>query len=241
MRTYKTLLASAGCLALLSGCGSSAPNVAASIGDDTISMNEVNDVATDYCSAMESAYQENGVVLPMGTVRRQVVSSLVLREIADQMAEEFDVSPGQGYAQSVEQAKSQSESLPADEQDAAVLIDSTGGYLQDIAIASAQADLAAEGVTGLDQEQVTEKAIDLFANWGDRSPIELNPKFGVQFEEGQFLPVEGGDLSTGVSEDAKDAEIIQRFETAADQQEQVELAQQLTGYARTLPESQRCG
>lgn len=241
MRTYKILLASAGCLALLSGCGSSAPNVAAAVGDDTISMNEVNDVTVDYCAATESAYEENGVVLPMGTVRRQVVSSLVLREIADQMAAEYDVTPGDGYAQAVAAAKAQSDSLPAAEQEAAVLIDTTGGYLQDIAIASAEADLAAEGVTGLEPEQVTEKAIDLFANWGDRSPIEMNPKFGVQFDQGQFLPVEEGELSVGVSEDAQSAEIIQRFETATDQQEQLELAQQLTGYARTLPDSQRCG
>lgn len=241
MRIYKTLLASAGCLALLTGCGSAAPNVAASIGDDEISMSEVNEVTTDYCSATESAYQENGVVLPMGTVRRQVLSSLVLREIADQMAEEFDVTPGEGYAQAVAAAKAQIRTLPEDQQEAAVRIDSTGGYLQDIAIAAAEADLAADGVTGLSDEQVTEKAIDLFANWGDRSPIELNPKFGVQFDQGQFLPVEGGDLSIGVSESAEKSGIIQRFETAVDQQEQLDLAQQLTGYARTLPESQRCG
>lgn len=241
MRTYKILLASAGCLALLTGCGSSAPNTAASIGEETISMNEVDDVSTDYCAATESAYQENGVVLPMGTVRRQVVSSLVLREIADQMATEYDVTPGQGYAQTVAQVRAQSESLPADEREAAVLIDGAGGYLQDIAIAAAEADLAAEGATGLNEEQITERAIEIFANWGERSPIELNPKLGVQFDEGQFLPVEGGDLSVGVSEDAQGAAIIERFETATDQQEQIELAQQLTGYARTLPESQRCG
>lgn len=241
VRTHKTLLASAGCLALLTGCGSVSPTTAASVGETAISMSRVNEVSTDYCAATAPAYEQNGVMLPMGTIRRQVVSSLVLRTIADQMAAEYDVSPGARYAQAVQQAKAQTQALPEDQRDAAVTVDSTGGYLQDIALAAAQADLKAEGVSGLDDDQVTEKAIDLFANWGDRSPVDLNPKFGVEFDRGQFVPLDDGDLSIGVSDNAQSAEIIQRFEGAADQQEQIELSKQLTGYARTLPESQRCG
>lgn len=241
MRLHKILLASVGCLVLLTGCGGASPNVAATIGESSISMSAVNQTAADYCAASESVYEQNGVVLPMGTVRRQVLSSLVLREIADQMAEEFDVTAGEGYAQVVQQTRARTQTLAADERDAAITVDSTGGYLQEIAIAAAEADLAGDGVTGLTQDQVTERAIDLFANWSDRSPIELNPKFGIEFDQGQFVPVENGELSIGVSEDAETAQLVQAFENADNEEEQIALSRQLTGYARTLPESQRCG
>ncbi|UAL30598.1 SurA N-terminal domain-containing protein [Nocardioides rotundus] len=241
MRTRKVWLAVPACLFLLTGCGSGSPNVAATVGETTIKMSEVDQLAQDYCTATKQAYQQNGVVLPMGTVRRQVVSSLVLREIANQMAEQYDVAPGKGYAQAVQQSRQQSRSMPDAAREAATTIDTTGGYLQDIAVAAAEQALADEGVTGLSQQQVTERAIEMFTSWSDRSPIEVNPKLGVEWSEGTLAPTEGGGLSVPVSEDAKSAQVVQRFENAQSQDEQVELAQQLTGYARTLPPSQRCG
>lgn len=241
MRTHKVWLAVPACLFLLTGCGAATPNVAATVGDTTIPMSEVDQVAQDYCTATKQAYQQNGVVLPMGTVRRQVTSSLVLREIANQMAEQYDVAPGKGYAQAVQQSRQQTSSMPDAAREAAVQVDTTGGYLQDIAVAAARADLEQQGVTGLNQQQVTEKAIDMFTSWTDQAPVEVNPKLGVEFSDGSFAPTEGGDLSVPVSEDAKSAQVVQRFENAQTQDEQVELAQQLTGYARTLPPAQRCG
>ena len=239
MRTRHFLVAAA-CATLLTGCGgAAAPGVAASVGDETISTERIDATTTAYCSAQEENYTANGVALPLGTVRRQVLSSLVMREIADQIAERYDVGTGEGYAQARQQVRGQVEGLSEAEREAVLEVETVGGYLRDVVTAAAEKDLADQGVDA-GEEQVLERAIDLFAHWSDEAPVELNPRYGVRFSEGDFVPA-GSDLSVPVSEDARSAQVVEDFEQSTDQAEQMELGQRVTGYARSLPESQRCG
>jgi hypothetical protein len=58
--------------ALLSSCGALHPGAAAVVGDKTIPMSKVDQVAGDYCHAITKQLQGDAQVVPLSFVRRGV-------------------------------------------------------------------------------------------------------------------------------------------------------------------------
>jgi hypothetical protein len=240
VRTIWPVTATLAVVALTAGCtGAAQPGVAASVGDETVSMSEVDTTARDYCAAREGTFRQEQIMLPMSQIRNQTVSSLVVRGIADRMAEEYDVEVGPDYSTAVQQLEQQSAGLSEEKVDAIVAVEAAGAYIQTVATAAAEQELADEGVTAPSQDEVLQRAIELYRGWPARDEIDFDPRFGLTFTDGQFV-ADDRTVSVPVSQAAVDGSVVDTF-TGAGPEEQQALQEEMVSYARSLPPEQRCG
>lgn len=213
---------------LLTGCGSVPgfnPGVAARVGDETVTVDRVDDVAESFCGAAEAQLQD-GQVLPNHYVRGQVAGSLTLRAVADQLLDEYGVEADGSYDQAVAQARAsdQLSQLPTDQQDALVDVQGAPVYVAAVELAVGKAILADSGTTAPSDEEATAAGQKAFGAWVDDHDIRVDPQFGVTIEKDQSvvsdtsLSFADGDVATAA--DAADPD---------------------TDYAATLPDNQRCG
>lgn len=211
-------LASASIL-LLTGCGSVPafnPGVAARVGDETISVNEVDDVSTSFCTYVEGQLQQ-GQVLAGHYLRGQVAGALALRAAVDQFADEQGVSAADDYATAVDQAKEQLGSLPDDQVQAVIDVQGVTLYLQAVEKSVGEE----QGASG---DAATKAGEQEFLAWLDDQDVDIDPRFGVSIDKGVTTPVDTS-LSYGLGDTTTKAD--------ADQPD--------TAYAALLPETQRCG
>lgn len=185
----------------LTGCGidtGANPGAAARIGDATVSNRDVDRTSVDLCQAVEPQLQ--GQVVPMSYVRSAVVTNLVIREVADGIAGEYGVSAGDTYDEAVSAAEMQVGDLDEAQTDAYILMNTTGPYVTDILTAAAAKSLAAEGVPAKAAADLAEqRAAEIMAAWPVEQGVEIDPRYGVEFVDGQFANVDTS-LSVPVSE-----------------------------------------
>lgn len=214
-----------GVAALLAGCGSARPGVAASVGEESISISDVDDAALVACDYVESQGQE---VLAMRTVRGLLLSAMVNRSVGDQLADEYDVTAGTQFEQQLAQAEAQGASLPDDQREVIVSLQSAQPYRQAVTEAAARKVLADEGVIDPSTEQLEGKASILVSLWTQDNDIAVDPRFDVVITDGVAIANSSPEpLSFPLSQAALDGE----------EQDQ----QALSGIAEGLPTSQRCG
>jgi hypothetical protein len=207
---------------LLSGCAGATPGVAAVVGDDTITVDQVNELAGSVC-ALEKA-------VPEGTVNKQpptsglrardgALQSMVVRSIADQMAEDHGVTLNQeDYQRQVDQVRLRYDVVDDDDLiDAALPAYTAIPYFINIV---SQIGERAGNVTG---DQALAAGIQQAQKWQADNGIETNPMFGSFNLGDQEIESERDDLAFPVSKTAKDSS-----EASSD-------------YIASLPESQRCG
>lgn len=230
---------------LLTGCGTSAgttgPGVAATVGDESISLARVDDLTEGYCEARRDNYEADAVAVPMGLLRAQVVQNLVAHEMATQVAEAYDVSSGTAYERQVNALRKETATFDDDVAQARIEVESVNGYVQDILYAAAEQDLASRGRDNPSSQAVQQRAVKIFSGWGAEHPVTIDPRFGITFEKGTFMPTEGDGVSHAVGEAATRAQVLDEFAAAQDPAQQQALQQQVVEYARSLPSSQRCG
>src|SRR5215208_1100448 len=86
--------------ALLGGCGAAQPGVAANVGDETITVDQVDDLAADVCT-LQAALPQGGAQQPQTTTglaaRDGALQSMVLRSMAEQMAADFGFTADEEY------------------------------------------------------------------------------------------------------------------------------------------------
>lgn len=213
---------------LLSGCGvagtSFHPGVAAQVGDETISVDEVDTVARDYCSAIEDQLASNNQVLPQRYLRGGIAGQLTLVAAARQLADEYGVEPGVQYDQKVAELQGAVADLPEGQQQAVIEIESSATYLSGVAQAVGEQVLADKGRTGASIQARTKAGQKELSAWLDRHDVEIDPQFGVRIEDGQAVPSDTS-VSFPVGDTAKKG--------LADTPDQA--------YAGALPDSHRCG
>lgn len=205
---------------LLTGCGSASPGVAVKVGDEEISTRHVDEVTSNYCTAvgeLESA-------VPMGFVRQYVVQLLTLRSQASQIADEYGVEPGSTYYDDVAQRQTAAEAQPEEVRDDFVELASTSAYAQDILDQVGRIVLEERGVTEPTAEQTTQAGIDVFNQWPNTHDLEIDPRFGLRNVDGVLSAVDTN-TSVAVGETAKAG-----LATEPD-----------PAFAETLPVSHRCG
>ena len=227
-------LATTGC-----GVGSTqvAPGTAAEVGDATIGLSQVQDASSDLCE-MFGVLAEQGAAQPVpgALIRKDTVRSLVLREVADQLSEEYDVGAGDSYGPTVDDLTSQLLGIGVD----ADLVDRV---VPDLAAISYYGDVVTQigqDVGGIDPADDTEGAglqqgLEAAVAWAADHPIEVNPRFGTieLIADPQLLRMTSDDLSLAVSDFAVSAAAATDIDEAGP-----EAGAQLAG---DLPASQRCG
>lgn len=205
---------------LLTGCGTASPGVAVKVGDEEISTRHVNEVTSNYCTAvgeLESA-------VPMGFVRQYVVQLLTLRSQASQIADDYGVEPGTAYYNDVAQRQGTASTQPEEVQDDYVELASTSAYAQDIVDQVGRIVLEDQGVTDPTAEQTTQAGIDVFNQWPNTHDVEIDPRYGLRSVDGVLSPVDTS-TSVAVGDTAKAG-----MSTEPD-----------PAFAETLPVNHRCG
>jgi hypothetical protein len=210
---------------LLGGCaGSASPGVAAKVGDETISSARVDEATGHLCTAFSDQLKGAGQVVPMGVVRQYVLQMFALGSEAEQIAEEYGVTPSANYQRDVAEHVRTASVMPEEVRDDYVEVMSTQALASDILDQVGRAKLAAEGFEEPTVDQVTQAGADVFSVWPDANGIEVDPKYGVELTDGQLVPTDTN-LSFAVSDEAK-AGLAAEPDPA---------------YANSLPSNQRCG
>ena len=208
-------------VALLSGCGGARPGIAAEVGEETITVDQVDELTASVCAVQEdvpSADPNVPGVVSGERARNSTLQGLILRSIADQMADDYDVETGADFQGQVDQVKLQFRTVDEDKLEAALPAYTSIAYFIDI-----MGQIGDTTDNGLSDEEALTAGIELAQTWEADNGVETNPKFGSFSIGDQEIQSERSDLAFGVSEGAKDAE------------------EGSESYAASLPESQRCG
>ena len=206
---------------LLTGCGSAAPGVAAKVGDQVLTVRDVDSVTSHYC---ESVADQLESPVAMTFVRQYVVQLLALRLQADQVADDYGVKAGSGYRNDVAQRQGTAGAMPEEVRADYIKLTSTPAYAQDIVDQVGAAVLDERGVSDPTSEQVTEAGLDVFNQWPDANGVEIDPRYGLRSVDGVLTPVDTN-TSVAVGDTAK-AGLEERPDPS---------------FAKSLPTTHRCG
>ena len=205
---------------LLTGCGSAAPGVAARIGDQELTVRQVDSVTSHYCTALGELESE----VPMSYVRQFVIQLLALRSQAEQIADEYGVEPGSTYLNDVAQRQGTAATKPEAVREDYVDLASTQAYAQDILDQVGKIVLDEQGVDDATAEQISQAGVDVFNQWPDIHGVEIDPRYGLKSIDGVLTPVDTN-TSVAVGKTAKSG-----LATQPD-----------TAFAKSLPTTHRCG
>lgn len=201
-------------LVLLAGCGLAGtefhPGVAAQVGDETITTRHVDEVTTNYCTAIEKitkgAPNANAQATPIRYFSYEFASALVDKAAAEQLAEDYDVEPTAAYKTGLAQLEPQLADLDEDQKDAVrEAISATGAqglssYTDDVLTQIGEIELRNQGKDDATADEQLETGRTLLQTWLDDHDVEVNPKYGVELgTDGQV----DTDLSYAVGDTAK--------------------------------------
>jgi hypothetical protein len=213
---------------LLSGCGVAGtgfhPGVAARVGDDTIRLSTVDRLAKDYCSAVESQLADSKRILPNQYLRSGVAGQLALVSAARQLADEQGVGAGIQYDRKVGELESATSTLPEEQQEAVLEVESAPAYLAGVLQAVGEKLLAADGTDRPDAAAAAAEGEKALSAWVTENEVEIDPQFGLVIEDGKPVAADTS-ISYGVGTAAENG-----VAEAPDQ-----------AYAASLPDSLRCG
>jgi peptidyl-prolyl cis-trans isomerase SurA len=210
---------------LLSGCGvaddGGQPGVAAEVGDTTITLDEVDDAAEELCELRGDDPATRGTPVSGAEVRTRALQTLVLRAIADGIADDRDIVPSPSYA-NIE--------AEADEQGTVQAREVVGlSYFVNVMQAAGREEA---GPTASEQEQLA-AGITIAQEWTEREGVTTNPVFpDLSIGDVSVEFARDDDLSVAVSDFA---------ESALADADRLSQQEGDSAYAATLPESQRCG
>lgn len=212
---------------LLSGCGVAGtewhPGVAAEVGDEVVTTDRVDEVATDYCTAVSSQVAAEGSAVPLSFFRTGIVGQLALASAAEQLAELYGVEPAGEYPARLQELTDAVADLPEDVRPSVIAVETASAYTQGVALAVGQKQLRDRGATPTDPEALA-LGQQTFVDWLAENPVDFDPRYGIQVVDGAVGPVDTS-LSVPVGETA----------------EQGTLQQPDPAYTGRLPSTQRCG
>ncbi len=209
---------------LLSGCGSATPGVAVQIGDEELSVRDVDAAAGRMCTALSDQFEAQSTTVPMSFVRQGTVQLMTLRAQALQVADDYGVKPGSSYLNDVAQRKRTASTMPKDVQETYVELTSANALANDIVEQIGRISLEDAGVSEPTVEEVSQAGIDLFNQWPDANGIDIDPRYGLESVDGVLSPIDTN-TSVAVGETATTGLALEPD----------------TGYANTLPLNHRCG
>lgn len=208
---------------VLSGCGSATPGVAATVGDEQLTVRAIDTATSHYCTAISDQLKAEGPY-PMGTVKQYVVRVLALRSQTMQIADDYGVEPGSTYRNAVAQLQGTLATMPEEVRDDYLEVESTSALANDIVTQVGAIVLDDSGASDPTSDQVTQAGVDVFNQWPDVHGIEVDPRFGLKAVDGSITSV---DTSTSVAVGTTATDGLAG--TAGSE------------FVRSLPSTQRCG
>jgi len=193
---------------LLAGCGVAGtqfhPGVAAEVGDQTITTRHVDEVTDNYCKGIETLSeaepQPNDQPVPLRYVTNQFVTVLVEREIAEQLADEYDVQPSSASKGALATIEPQLEGLSEDQKDAFDEILGARAYTNDVLTQIGEISLEDQGTTDATEDDQLAEGQKLLKQWAADHGVEINPKYAADLDAPGQVDT---DLSLAVGSTAK--------------------------------------
>ncbi len=206
---------------LLSGCAGLRPGTAVQVGEERITTEEVDQVASQFCDALEEQLDQQAQTIPHSYFRGGIAGTLALREIAEQVAADYGVEPeSERFVQQLRDLRRNVGSLPEDQQQAVIAIESAPLYVEAVQAAVGERVLDGDGTY---DEFVTAGSEEM-QRWIAENDVEFNPSLNTTIRDGQIATADDS-LSFAVSDAAR---------TGMAEQPDPALARQ-------LPASHRCG
>ena len=205
----------------LTGCGAISPGTAVRVDDETISVARVDEVAADFCTAIEPQLDGQAQTLPNGFLRGGIAGTLALRSAAEQVAADYGVeADSEQYRTAVADLQRQTASLPAEVRDSVVEVQGATAYIEAVQAAVGEQELDGEGA----YEDFVNAGAEVLTGWIQEHEVEFDPALNTALEDGNITTVDGA-LSFAVSDQAK-AGLASEPNPAE---------------ARLLPDTHRCG
>ena len=180
------------CLLLLSGCGVAGtefhPGVAADVGDQTVTTDEVDELVTTYCSAVEEQITAGGQSFPLSGFRSGIAAQLAMESAVDQLAEDYDVTPSTDYKTQLAAIETDAEQYTGKERAAFVEVQSSQTYVVDLLTQIGAIELEAEGEDDPTIDFQQARGQDELATWVAREGLTFDPRYGLQMVEGVPQP-----------------------------------------------------
>lgn len=209
---------------LLSGCAGAQPGVAAQVGDETISVSDVNRITDGYCMAYERQLVGEGDVLTKEFLSSNILFRLALSSAVRQLADDYGIEPTAAYTESLATLEQTVASLKPQAAEARLAVDSSGTYVNDILSTLGRQQLEAEGVAEPTTDDSLAKGQDMLKVWLSENQPDVDPQYGLKIDDLQPSFVD--DSTSFAVSDAAVAGAARTPDAA---------------YAGSLPESQRCG
>jgi peptidyl-prolyl cis-trans isomerase SurA len=193
---------------LLVGCGVAGtqfhPGVAAEVGDQTITTRHVEQVVDRACKGLEKLNEdapEANTPTPLGTLTHQVTSALVEKLVAEQLADDYDVTTTSAYKDNLTETEQQLASLSDDQREAVQEVVAAQAYTQDVLVQIGAIELADQGQDDSAAQDQYNEGRTVMDAWIADHDVVINPKYGL--EPGTDGPVDTA-LSVAVGQQAKD-------------------------------------
>jgi hypothetical protein len=205
----------------LTGCGAIQPGTAVEVGDESVSVARVDEISTDFCSAIQGQLETQAETIPNSYLRGGIAGTLALRSVADQLADEFGVTAdGEQYLQTLADIQQGVAAVPEDLRESVIEVESAPAYVEAVQAAVGEAVLEGDGEYGDFVAAGTEE----FEAWIAENGVEFDPSLNTVIADGTVTTADQS-LSFAVSERARAG-----------------LAEQPNSVtARQLTYSQRCG
>jgi len=222
------------CLLLLSGCGIAGtqfhPGVAARVGDETITNDRVDELTTNYCSAIEKQVTAGGQSLPLTGLKTAITAQLAIQTAAEQIADQYGVEPGTDYKSQLVQFKQQADSAgyEGEARDAYITVQSTQALYTDLLTQVGAILLSQEGTddAGIDFQQA--RGLDELASFVDAEGMTFDPRYGLTVADGLPKPADT-DITYAEGDLAKQGQGLATSDTPD------------PNYVAALPLSSTCG
>ncbi len=224
--TPKNLLATLALCAVgaLTGCAGVQPGVAATVGEETIRVSELNRITDGYCRAFERQLKGEGNALTMEFLSSNILHRLVLSAATRQLAEDYGVEPSSAYANTLATQEQTAAVLEPEAAEARVTVDASGAYVNDILTSIGRQLLVDDGIAEPSTEESLARGEDVLTVWLAENEPEVDPQYGLEVLDLQPTFVDNS-TSIAVSDKA-----LAGSPGEPDPE-----------YAGTLPDSQRCG
>lgn len=232
LRTALRTAALAGAAGLvLSGCtGDVSPGVAATVGEETLSVSEVDRATRSMCTSIVEGVGTGGQSpssIPLSFVRQGTLQLLALDAQARQIAEAYDVEPGADHARERAGRMQAAEALPAEARADYVKVMSANALAVSLLDKVGRAELARSGGGRVSAAQAGQAGLEVFRAWPQEHGIDVDPRYGLEVVDGQLTSVDTH-TSVAVSDSARQGLVT-------------DLGQVDPAYLESLPSSQRCG
>jgi peptidyl-prolyl cis-trans isomerase SurA len=190
----KRVVVAVPCLLLLSGCGVAEtqfhPGVAVVVGDRTITTDRVDDLTSGFCDAVEDQIADSGQSFPLSLFKSGIAGQLALQSAVEQLAQDFDVTPGSDYYSQVAEIETEAEEFSENGRADYVEVQLTLPYVTDVLTQIGGILLEREGEEEptLDFQQA--RGHDELVAWIEREGVEFDPRYGTDLVDGQPQPVD---------------------------------------------------